>query len=242
MNGYVTQCQCVSLACSSIFSSSLQFQLGSVALETQPRDSGYQEILEHSVSTTQSLQSRIEQLERENGRLTSERKMVLSRLEQCVGLKEELEGALYSKFKNVLNEKKAKIRQLMEQLRVLSDENKGLQQKIKSQGTGRTVSNTATPSTSTGEGGGGREKESSNETSPLHQHSPSPSIAPHSLLGEAQEVVSPPVKRRRREAGRRGELEIPRPPVISRQLPPARVRVEPEQPASVESDELLELL
>ena len=167
--------------------------------------------------------------------------MALSRLERCVGLKEELEGELYSKFKNVLNEKKAKIRQLMEQLRVLSDENKVLQEKIKSQGTGQAVSSSPS-SIGTGEGGGGMEKESSNESSPQHRHSPFPSTAPHSLLGEAQEVVSPPVKRRRREAGRRGELEIPRPPSITRQPPRARVRVEPEQPASAESDELLELL
>lgn len=238
------------LQCNSPPPPTSQFQLGSVTLEPHSPGTSYQLVLEHAVSTTHALQQKIEGLERENSRLVTERQAALSRLDKCAGLKEEVEGELYSKFKVVLNEKKAKIRRLMEQLGTLSDQNKSLQLQVSSQA-GRAMAS----SSPTGEGGthDGENKETDDEMaettpSPKQSGCSHPAMAASGLLGEAQEVVSPPVKRRRRQTRRRGggEPEIPRPPTITRPPSTDKVKVRSERGdsggASVESDDLLEQL
>ena len=226
----------------------LQFQLGSVTLEPKAPGASYQLILEHAVSTTQSLQQKIEDLEREKSRLASERQVALSLLDKCANLKEELEGELYGKFKIVLNEKKAKIRRLMEQLETLSDQNKSLQLQVSSHVGG------GIPSSSAADEGDAHRRESretddemAGDTPSPKQPSSPPPMASSSLLGEGQEVVSPPVKRRRRQTRKKGggEPEIPRPPTITRPPSTDKVKVRPERGdsgASVESDDLLQQL
>ena len=48
-------------------------------------------VMEHAVSATRGLQDRIVQLERENSRLIQEREKALTRLEQSVQLKEQVQ-------------------------------------------------------------------------------------------------------------------------------------------------------
>ena len=189
---------CLPLLSNGTFLSYLQFRLGSVTLEPRASDS-YQLVLEHAVSTTHALREKIELLQEENHRLLNERQAALSRLEKCVNIKEEVEGELFGKFKVVLNEKKAKIRQLMEQ-------NKSLR-----------VQRTLPSSSATDEGdtlyGESRETDDEMAESTWSPKQPSSShpTATSSLLGEGQEVVSP-VKRRRRQTRKKGgEPETPQP-------------------------------
>jgi DNA-repair protein XRCC4 len=186
-------------------------------------------ILDHAVSSTCSLQDRITQLEKDNLRLVHERKAALERLEQCTHLKEQLEREMYSKFKLVLNEKKGKIRRLLEEL----------------------ASHQSTPPPTEGTTGPETEAEQRiqsdkpNDISSHHTTS-SHSLSAEGLLGEAQEVVSP-VKRRKREPRQRGARvpNIPHPPSIVR--PPTTDKVEAHPhvshgSSSAEGDDLLQLL
>ena len=219
-----------------------------MTLDPRASDSSYQLVLEHAVSTTHALQQKMEELERENSRLVSERQAALSRLEKCARIKEEVEGELFSKFKVVLNEKKAKIRQLMEQLRALSDQNKSLQLQVSSQAGRAMPSSSATDEGDTHHGEHRETDDEMAESTPSpKQPSSSHPMATSSLLGEGQEVVSPPVKRRRRQTRKKGggEPEIPRPPTITRPPSTDKVKVRSERVdsgASVESDDLLQQL
>ena len=67
-----------------------QFQLGSVSLEQEESSSTVKALLDHAVDTTQCLQDKIRDLERENLRLVQERKMALQKLEECACLKEQV--------------------------------------------------------------------------------------------------------------------------------------------------------
>ncbi len=118
-----------------------------------------------------------------------------------MNLKEEVEAELYGKFKLVLNEKKAKIRRLMDQLSSLSDRTKALE------GTAARVS----PDTARDHHGADTDDEMvAKEESPRPKTPPPKPV--ESLLGGSSEVVSPPVKRRRRQGTTKptGQPEIPR--------------------------------
>ncbi|KAK3730792.1 hypothetical protein RRG08_030632 [Elysia crispata] len=94
---------------------SIKFHLGSVDLKkvSKPGDK-LASILSHCISSTQSLQAQILSLQSDNERLSQERQNALKRLDKCVSAKDELEKDLYSKFVEVLNSKKQKIRELEE--------------------------------------------------------------------------------------------------------------------------------
>lgn len=210
--------------------------------------------------TTHSLKSRITQLEREKVRLIDERKIALEKYEQCVNVKEEVckpwggtyqqgivttlqvEVELYSKFKAVLNEKKDKIRQLIEELE---------SQQPQSAGEGEDeghVDNTKVEVESAAVHT--QKPASSGQTHnfrPLACSSLIPTVFITGLLGEPQEVVSPPVKRRKREPRQRAAQgpDIPCPPSLSRRpLPNDQVKAHSEVPhsSSAEGDDLLQLL
>ncbi|XP_067038233.1 DNA repair protein XRCC4-like isoform X3 [Acropora muricata] len=76
-------------------------------------------IFDFAVNQMAQLKKEITALKSENDRLSSERKETLELLDQCVAAKEDMQKDLFEKFAAVLNEKKAKIRQLKE-----SDSNK----------------------------------------------------------------------------------------------------------------------
>ena len=80
------------------------------------------------MSSLQQSQQEIDDLRKENTRLASERQGALSRLEKYGNLQKDIEKDLFGKFIVVLNEKKAKIRRLMEQLSTVSKQLKSLQE------------------------------------------------------------------------------------------------------------------
>lgn len=222
-----------------ILTNNVKFLLGSVTLNIW-REQGAIRLLDFAVSALEENQQEIGDLQKENHRLASERQGALTRLESCANLQQDIEKDLFGKFKVVLNEKKAKIRRLMEQLTNVSTQLSQLQQSVK-----QSASKQDAPP---GTGDGGTEKrrgrrgsqDSDDETDDEMVHSPSPMVtAGHalstppppggpglpveSLLGDPneREISSPPVKRRKRNVGATSKVkgqpvELPRPPSISR--------------------------
>lgn len=224
-----------------LISDNIKFQLGSVSLHPVAPEKAHSHLLKQAIATISALQGQVREVQGEANRLDRERQSVLDRQEKFVSLKEDIERDLYGKFKLVLNEKKAKIRRLMDQL---SEHNRTLQPQDGSSGHQKTQSSEKDPG-----------NYSSDETV---TPSPLPKLAEHErpepLLGELQETLSPPVKRRRKQEGRRavGQPEIPRPPSIThRSNSGSKMRVrsgsdevggEGKREDSMESDELLNLL
>lgn len=102
----------------------VKFQLGSVTLK-RAATSAKQVIdtmLQFHIVSHKSLLETIKQLEADNARLACEREKGLKLLEKCIQAKEQLELEMYNKFAVVLNAKKAKIRDLKEEIRVNSME------------------------------------------------------------------------------------------------------------------------
>ncbi|KAM6289818.1 DNA repair protein XRCC4 [Aegotheles albertisi] len=93
------------------------FRLGSLKLQkvSSPAEV-VKELIGHCLDCLGRLQARNEHLQKENERLLSDWRDVEKRLEKCVEAKEELEADLYNRFILVLNEKKAKIRNLQKLL------------------------------------------------------------------------------------------------------------------------------
>ena len=106
-----------------ILTDNVKFLLGSVTLSPH-HDEGAATLLDFAVSSLQEMGD----LQKENTRLASEHQGALSRLEKCTNLQEDIEKDLFGKFKVILNEKKAKIRQLMERLSTVSEQLKSLQE------------------------------------------------------------------------------------------------------------------
>ncbi|NWW95086.1 XRCC4 protein, partial [Rhynochetos jubatus] len=95
------------------------FRLGSLKLQKvlSPAEA-VKEIIGYCLDCLGRLQAKNDHLQKENERLFSNWSDVEKRLEKCVEAKEELEADLYNRFILVLNEKKAKIRNLQ---KLLSD-------------------------------------------------------------------------------------------------------------------------
>ncbi|XP_030323220.1 DNA repair protein XRCC4 [Calypte anna] len=93
------------------------FRLGSVKLQkvSSPAEV-VKELIGYCLDCLGRLQAKNEHLQKENERLLSNWTDVEKRLEKCVESKEELEADLYNRFILVLNEKKAKIRNLQKLL------------------------------------------------------------------------------------------------------------------------------
>ena len=253
-----------------ILSGNIKFLLGSVTMSLC-KDQGATKLLDFAVSALEENHQDIRDLEKENSRLSSERQGALARLEKCSNLQDEIEKDLFGKFKVVLNEKKAKIRRLMEQFSSVSEQLHNLQQ------SGKTVVSQPQAISEDTKEEEDPSNQSENGTDDEMAHSPSPvatkqqprsSPAPatpgkpmESLLGDPSErtISSPPVKRRKRNAGVRptskvkGQpVELPRPPSISRSsnqsAGSSKVRVRStsseskKSEDSMESDDLLQLL
>ncbi|XP_062592129.1 DNA repair protein XRCC4-like [Saccostrea cucullata] len=91
----------------------LTYMLGSCSLKPAKDPSkSMSEILNHCIERQKELKEKVSVLQTDYDRITQERANALKRLEKCVVAKEELEKELYSKFVDVLNSKKEKIRQL----------------------------------------------------------------------------------------------------------------------------------
>ena len=247
-----------------IISDNIKFLLGSVTLSLC-RKKGAEILLDFAVSALEEKTQVIDDFEKETARLASERQGALARLEKCANLQEDIEKDLFGKFTMVLNEKKAKIRRLMEQLSSLSQQVQELQQSRKK---------AEAPPTPQGGSEDAPVDQSDNETDDEMAHSPSPlatekrprlsptpssGAAMESLLGDPSDclISSPPVRRRKRNTGRTPTSKVKGQPVellhpsirkSSSSMSSETVRVQAssseskKSDESMESDDLLQLL
>ncbi|XP_029301080.1 DNA repair protein XRCC4 [Cottoperca gobio] len=100
----------------------ISFRLGSVLLQAVPEPvEAVRELLMHSLQRGNRLQQHNQNLEEQNLRLRGEQQRITAELKRYAGGKDVLEAELYSRFVLVLNEKKAKIRSLQEDVTHLQD-------------------------------------------------------------------------------------------------------------------------
>jgi len=107
-----------------IVEENVKFQIGSVTLHQS--STTISSMLEFAVENISGLKEEIGALTKKVETLKKEKSKALEKLEQCATLKEDLESDLYGKFKLVLNDKKAKIRVLTDQAKLLAEENQHL--------------------------------------------------------------------------------------------------------------------
>ena len=180
-----------------LIADNIKFTLGTIVMETQISNVLHAKMMDHAVSKIYELRAVIHDLNLEKERLLSERSAALKRLEKCIDLKDEVESDLYGKFKVVLNEKKSKIRRLMDSLNYVSTQQQEATGKRKNGELERQTSPTR------------REDSSDEDAENLEEKTPSPKAketAGSKFPGESllkddwqTETTSPPVKRRKRE-------------------------------------------
>ncbi|XP_064152554.1 DNA repair protein XRCC4-like isoform X2 [Anguilla rostrata] len=101
----------------------ISFRLGSVDLLPCPEpDRVIKELISYGLLHGSELQAQNQNLLEENQRLCCEQDRITTELERYVQGKESLERELYTRFVLLLNEKKAKIRELQERLRQLQEQ------------------------------------------------------------------------------------------------------------------------
>ncbi|XP_057298378.1 DNA repair protein XRCC4-like [Hydractinia symbiolongicarpus] len=93
------------------------FKLGSIVVHKQETSSGKViEIFDHLQDQLKSLQTEVSNFKSLSKSLEADKKDMCKRLEAYTSIKNSLEQDLYTKFSLVLNEKKARIRELKTQL------------------------------------------------------------------------------------------------------------------------------
>lgn len=236
----------------------IRFQLGSAVLLPAPSPKlTHSQLFDCAIASIQTLQAEVSAVRAEKQRLITERASALHRLEESVSLKEELERDLYGKFKVVLNDKKAKIRKLDQQVEQLLEEN-AQQQQLLAAGAGEVSESGGTkPDHIATAGGSGSGDETDEEfglpTMEVDAPGPSTTSKEHasssSLLdgGEEEGELLPVKRRRRKEASRTGQpVVIPKPPPAQRKRVPSKQdscsSISSAKKGSMESDELLNML
>ncbi|XP_005929044.1 DNA repair protein XRCC4 [Haplochromis burtoni] len=117
----------------------ISFRLGSVLLKAVPEPAeAVRNLLIHSLQRGNNLQHHNQRLQEENERLRGEQQHITAELKRYVGGKEALEAELYSRFVLVLNEKKAKIRSLQQDVTKLEEMRSNDQRKKDSVKSGQT--------------------------------------------------------------------------------------------------------
>ncbi|KAJ8261152.1 hypothetical protein COCON_G00168750 [Conger conger] len=115
----------------------ISFRLGSVELGPVAEPSEViKELISHGLGRSGQLQASNLHLQEENQHLREEQDHMTAEMERYVHGKEDLEKELYSRFALVLNEKKVKIRGLMEKIRLLEKDLGGKGQREGSSGKG----------------------------------------------------------------------------------------------------------
>ena len=113
-----------------ILTDNIKFQLGQIELYPCSSSHIVSALLNLAIDSIGDLQQNVALLKAKSVRLTREREKALQDLGQHASLQEQVEKDLFTKFKVVLNEKKAKIRNLMECKEHLTEQNEDLRQKL----------------------------------------------------------------------------------------------------------------
>ena len=248
-----------------LVSLNIKFLLGTVTLCPQSSAAAdHTSLLEYAISSITDLQNANSNLLGKCDRLVAERQRALERLEKCADLKEEIESDLYGKFKVVLNDKKTKIHQLIEQNAKLVTQLEEARSKPAATNSKSQSASSAVPTPLSH--GGESDTDDEMETTRDHSATPPPRPKPASakptsscglttsILGDPLKTISPPTKRRRREAPKKATgqpPDIPLPPPFSSRAQRSRSGSSGRQEKasahktshdSLESNELLDLL
>ena len=228
-----------------ILSENIKFQLGEMQLYGVHATSTAAALLDFAVTSMDTLQNGKTKLEAKCERLGKERQEVLHDLQECVNIQEKVEKELFSKFKLVLNEKKTKIRNLMESVQHLKEENEELRCKLWSSGSCDASSQrekvvvpdaTTTPATSA--------VTNTPAAGPPPTHTTdSTKDAMTSLLDDVQcrAPSPPPAKRRRNTKSRKTVVDLERPLAKPRAISRASP-VCSSADKELDSDQLLDML
>ncbi|XP_009864654.1 PREDICTED: DNA repair protein XRCC4, partial [Apaloderma vittatum] len=166
------------------------FRLGSLKLQkVSSPEEVIKELIGYCLDCLGRLQVRNEHLQKENERLFSNWSDVEKRLEKCVEAKEELEADLYNRFILVLNEKKAKIRNLQKLL------NEAKESAADAKSTRDSIATTQLATGREDDYDGSTDEESENLT---RVSLPSASERRDSLLG-SPDVIDTALRRKRRQ-------------------------------------------
>ncbi|NXQ93135.1 XRCC4 protein, partial [Sagittarius serpentarius] len=168
------------------------FRLGSLKLQKvlSPAEV-VKELIGYCLDCLGILQAKNEHLQKENERLFSAWSDMEKRLEKCVEAKEELEADLYNRFILVLNEKKAKIRNLQKLLNEAKESSAD--------------SNCTRASIATTQMATGRENDydgSTDEESETQASLPSAPERRHSILGSPDGIDTAPRRKRRQRTAK----------------------------------------
>ena len=232
-----------------LLQNNVKFQMGGVDLSPGASKTIHRSFMDYAIES----QEQMKELKEKSERLVSERKSALDELQHRVSLKDEVEKDLLSKFKLILNEKKAKIRKLMELKSHLTDQNEEMQRQVWDMKSAMTHGHYSTT-----------EEKNHVTSAAVVQEQPQDSCSSpkagtnvESLLGDLQcrPPSPPPAKRRQSKRVGKGRGEIPRPPVLSHDSTSSsgsRLQVKPKKhvtknerdtdEGSVDSNELLDML
>lgn len=225
-------------------SDGVRFRLGSVELVPSDVPTTSRCLLDYCVDKMPELLQKVINSEKECSRLERERKSALDLLEKCTTLKEQAEKELYGKFKLVLNEKKSKIRKLMEIKEHLTEQNEEMQ---------RIIWDLKSAAQSS------EERQNSPEDALATREAPAipgPAARVHktnntmrSLLSDAgacRPPSPPPVKRQRiSKPSERGKIELPHPPPLRSKAKPQDHSKEVKNESddlSIDANELLDMM
>lgn len=200
----------------------IRFQLGTIDLFSVPDQSIHAFLLSRSIENENTLAKKIQELEDRCANLEAERRAALDELCHQCSLQEELEKSLYGKFKLILNEKKFKIRKLMEQKEHLVEQNEEMQRQVWNT-KGNSSAHTSTE----------KEAKECFESATMGEIA---GIPPDSLLCDTSRPPSPPPLAKRQQI-RKSKVEIPRPPKLQTE----RVNRDGVQ-MTTDSNELLDML
>ena len=212
-------------------SNGIKFQLGSIFLIPAEAQAINRLLLNHSLDSVHDLKQKIRELEEKCEKLTSERQRALDHLKSCSTELNTIETELHGKFKLILNEKKAKIRKLMESKSYLVDQNEEMQRQMWE--AKKTVEPSSEPK--------GQEQSAVEDIS-IESTPTNPKRDVESLLCDApcRLPSPPPTKRRASNRGtKKGKAEIPQPPPLELNRTKNK-KIDME--ASLGSDELLDML
>ena len=211
-------------------SDGIKFQLGTISLIEAPSQSVHRFFLDQSLDCIAEMKQQVEKLEKTCTELTSQKQEALNSLRNYSVTKETIENELYGKFKLILNEKKAKIRVLMNSKSTLLDQNeemKRLMRDFKSTSTQATVE---------------AKRSVEDSPSPIEAVACTTSTNVESLLSDAYRPPSPPPTKQRlvSKGKRKGKVEIPQPPPLSSNKQPQLQ--DDNRDSSPDSNELLDML
>lgn len=223
-----------------LVSDGIKFQVGNI--ELIPDKSGDCFLLNYSLGCIATLERKIEEAEENCKRSMVERQAAIDSLQACSSIQKKIEDELYGKFKLILNEKKSKIRKLMESNSHLQEQNEEMLRQVwNAKRTGTTTLLSDEHNT----------KECSTEVERMNSSKQKQGVHMESLLCDAPcKPPSPPPPAKRHRLNNRGarktKVELPHPPHLSSskksKLQPIEHVDQDHGSMSIDSNELLDML